>query len=160
VLGDRLIIAGAGFQGLAWSSAQVHDNDRQIPVSLTLVDVDSDDEMELAYRYREPRRGEADQVIVQEIVSIFDITAGQLSRIIFQEVANEVEGVGRFDSEMRVAAGVVSFRKAAEGTLARSAWFDPDAETSPDFFEMLNPWDSGTRVVWTAQGGTWTAETE
>jgi hypothetical protein len=160
VLGDKLIIAGAGFGGLAWSSAQVHDNDRQEPVSLTLVDVDRDEELELAYRYREPRRGEADQVMVQEVVSIFDITGGQLSRIIFQEVANEVDGVGRFESEMRVAAGIVSFRKATEGTLARSAWFDPDAETSPDFFEMLNPWDSGTRVVWTLQGSAWTADTE
>jgi hypothetical protein len=160
VLGDKLIIAGAGLQGLAWSSAQVHDNDRQTPVSLSLVNVDGDDEQELAYRYREPRRGESDQVIFQEIVSIFDVSGGQLNRVVFQEVANEIEGVGRFESEMRVAAGVVSFRKATAGSLPQTAWFDPDAETSPEFYELLNPWDSGTRVVWTGQGGTWTAETE
>lgn len=160
VLGDKLIIAGAGFQGIAWSSALVHSSDRQTPVSLSLVNVDGDDEMELAYRYREPRRGESDQVIFQEIVSIFDIAGGQLSRVVFQEVANEIEGVGRIESEMRIAPGIVSFRKATEGTLSRGSWFDPDAETSTDYYEMLNPWDSGTRVVWTGQGGTWTTETE
>jgi len=158
VLGDRLIVAGAGFDGLAWAGIDVRTNDAQVPLALELINVDSDAEQEILFRYREDRRTVEGQQMVQEFVSVFDLAGSTLTRIVYQEVANEVAGVGRIEAEMRVSAGSISFRKAESGSLTRDQWFEVESEgQTPDYYEMINPWESGSRVVWSSQGGVWRA---
>jgi hypothetical protein len=158
VLGDRLIIAGAGLDGLAWAGVTVRTNDAQIPMAVELVNVDSDPEQEILFRYRENRRTVEGQQMTQEFVSVFDLAGSALTRIVFQEVANEIEGVGRIESEMRITTGSISFRKAESSELTREQWFEVESEgQTPEYYEMINPWDSGSRVVWSSQGGQWRA---
>lgn len=160
-MGSHVVAAGRGFGAYSWQAALVTTEPVHTPISLTLNDVDGDGNSEIFYRWSvNVRDPDADRELVQEFVTAFRVTPTAIERIIFQEVANEIVGVGRFEMEMRIAQGSVSFRKPTSSTLARDAWFDVDAQVSPEYYQAITPWDAGTRVVWTSSAGAWMAERE
>ena len=160
-MGSHVVAAGRGFGAFSWQAALVTTEPEHTPLSLALQDIDGDGNGEIFYRWsvtvRDP---DADRELVQEFMTVFRVSPESIERIIFQEVANEIAGVGRFEMEMRVAQGTVSFRKPTSSTLSRDAWFDVDAQVSPEYYQSIAPWENGTRVVWSSSDGTWIAARE
>lgn len=159
VLGDYLVVAGRQFPSFSWVSALITNADTHTPVSLESRDVNGDSVDELLYRYSVRNRDlDSDRVLVQEFMMIFEVTPEGMRRIVFQEVANEIEGVGRFEMDMRFATNLISFRKPTSSSLGRSDWFDVDEGMTPDYYEAILPWENEARVAWSLQGGQWLAE--
>jgi hypothetical protein len=159
VLGDYLVVAGRQFPSFSWVSALITNADTHTPVSLEARDVNGDSVAELLYRYSVRTRDlDSDRSLVQEFMTVFEVTPEGMRRLVFQEIANEIEGVGRFEMEVRFASNLISFRKPTSSTLDRSSWFDVDDGMTPDYYEAILPWENHTRVAWSLRDGQWLAE--
>jgi hypothetical protein len=159
-MGDQIILAGTGFGSFLWAGATVRRSDDHTPLGVELRDVDGDGRQEIVYRWSERMRTLEGRAMVKEFLAVFRYDGAQsLARLVYQEVAHEIPGVGRVEAEVRWSSGSVSIRKAT-GTLTRDQWFDADEGVSPEYRELLLPWDTGTRILWSGRGDQWVSTRE
>jgi len=158
VMADQLIITGAGLPGFTWTGTTVSTTDDHVPLALEFHDITQNGYQEIFYRYARDRRIlERNLTVRQEFVAVYALEGESLTRLLLQEVANEVASQYRIESEMsfreRGGRTMVRFSRPAAGGLQRSEWIDPDeGETVISYQRMLLPWDGNNRISWDRGG--------
>lgn len=159
VLGHELIVTGEGMSAWPTAFVRVSDHETHEPLEIRALNIDTDPELEIVYRYRVTRMDNRSRAVSQEIIAIIDTTPSGLQVVAHQEVANEIQGVGRLNSEIeyrdRGNYTIVRIRRAS-GNISRGNYIDIDAGTARDYQEMLLPWDGASKIDIYNYGGGWT----
>jgi len=98
-------------------------------------------------------------LMVTEFVAFYDMQGEDVTRVIHQEVANEIEGQ-RMESELvyreRGHRTLVRFERPEDSDLSRSEWVDVDERLDRDYEEMLTAWGGNGRISYYLQdNGEW-----
>lgn len=164
VLGDELVVTGTGMEGFNWVSMPVRHRDSHEALSIEGHDIDMDGYNEIFYRYAVERQDPTtDRSMRQEFVAVYDIDGTAITRVLHQEVANQV-GSARLESTMELRNRghrvIVRFGRPQPGDLTEDDWFDVDAGRQHDYEEMLLPWQSRSRISWFLEPEGWQVRDE
>ena len=150
ILDGQLIVTGENLGDFSYLNMNVATTANHIPISLDSFDIDHDGKDEIIYRYSRERTSlETDQVVLQEFLAFYDMDGPDLTRVIHQEVANEIEG-GRIEMELdfrdRGHRTLVRFERGDDDELSRGEWVDVDERLDRDYTEILTPWGGQRRI--------------
>ena len=126
---------------------------RAVRIEAHDIDGDNFDEI-IVVTERRRESVEHDNIMLQSYLSIFDVEGESISRVIYQEIANEVVGIGRIEAEISYETGRIELEVARRPTLDEDDWYDVDGGLERRYRQMPLPWRH-EEIAYRLENGNW-----